>query len=120
MIDDKQKLEERVKALEILIGAILFSDRFMIARTMQFQDGRNIQVAKGTGTKIGTEATQKLSFWGVSPVVQHSSAGELSGFSQNAGSDARSGSTWTGNVGITAYTVNDIVKALKNAGIMLV
>jgi len=35
-------------------------------------DGWDIQVATSTGTKIGTASTQKLGFWGVTPVVQRS------------------------------------------------
>lgn len=39
-------------------------------------------------------------------------------FAAAAGTAALSGSTWTGNQGTRAYTVNDIVTALKASGIL--
>lgn len=55
------------------LGGLIKSDRYVFEKAIQIADGRNIQVAKGTGTKIGTEggATgQKLGFFGATPVVQ--------------------------------------------------
>ena len=46
------------------------ADRFTFNKIIQILDGRNIQLAKGTGTNIGTETTQKLGFYGVTPVDQ--------------------------------------------------
>jgi len=60
----------RVNYLEGVVGALVFSDRYNIGKTMQFQDGRNIQVGKGVGTKIGTESTQKIGFFGKTPIVR--------------------------------------------------
>lgn len=40
---------------------------------------KNIQVGKGVGTMIGTEATQKLGFYGVTPKVQQSAISDPSG-----------------------------------------
>jgi len=37
-------------------------------------DGANVAVGTGTGTKIGAAVSQKLGFWGVTPVVQPSGA----------------------------------------------
>ncbi len=50
---------------------VLFkTDRIVIPKNMQILDARNIQVGKGTGTKIGTEVTQKIAFYGETPVIQ--------------------------------------------------
>ena len=48
------------------------SDRYTVQKLMQIFDGRNIQLGKTTGTKIATATDQKLSFHGVTPVIQAS------------------------------------------------
>lgn len=54
------------------LAHLIKSDRFTFQRLIQILDGQNIQVATGTGTKIGTAAGQKLSVYGVTPVIQAS------------------------------------------------
>ena len=64
------QLLTRVQILENLVFSLSKSDRYTFEKAIQMLDGRNIQFATGTGTKIGTAAGQKLSFWGVTPVIQ--------------------------------------------------
>ena len=52
------------------LASLLKSDRYVFEKTLQIADGRKVQVGKGTGTMIATEATQKLGFFGATPVVQ--------------------------------------------------
>lgn len=78
----------------------------------------NIITDTTTGTKIGTDTSQKLGFFNAAPVVQQSGTGETVGFTQNAGTAVNDSSTFTGNIGSTAYRINDIVKALKNLGLL--
>jgi hypothetical protein len=68
MTNDELKTE--IDILKQRLNAYELSDRFMMNKTFQLMDGRNIQLGKGTGTKIGTEATQKIGFFGASPVAQ--------------------------------------------------
>lgn len=63
-------LEQRVTYLEGVIKQLVASDRYTIQKSTQISDGRNIQVGKGTGTKIGTSALEKLAFHGATPIVQ--------------------------------------------------
>jgi hypothetical protein len=83
-----------------------------------FADTRNMQFNTSTGTKFGTGTNQKCSFHNAAPVVQHSTTGESVGFTAGAGTTVTHLSTFTGNVGSTAYTMADVVKCLKNKGLM--
>lgn len=81
-------------------------------------DAKNIILDTTTGTKIGTATNQKLGFFNKTPVTQQATAGTTTGFTAGGGTTATSASTFTGNTGSAAYTVGDIVLALKNLGLM--
>jgi hypothetical protein len=53
--------------------------KFILEKELQMMDGRNVQLGRTTGTKIGTETTQKLSFFGVTPVAQQATISDPSG-----------------------------------------
>lgn len=79
----------------------------------------NIILSATTGTMLGNANTQKLGLWGATPVVQPSGTGELLGLNGNAATAANATNmNSNGNVGSTAYTLNDLVKALKQAGVI--
>lgn len=52
------------------LSRFIKTDRFLFERHLQLMDGRNIQLGKTTGTMIGTETTQKVGFFGTTPVAQ--------------------------------------------------
>ncbi len=77
---------------------------YVFSKHLQLLDGRNIVVGKTTGTKIGTEDTQKISFYGATPVIRASHIANPSG-------------------GITTDTeartaINSILTAIENFGII--
>jgi hypothetical protein len=74
-----EELKNEIDILKRRLDAYEHSDRFIMSKTFQLMDGRNIQLGKGTGTKIGTEATQKIGFFGASPVAQQSHISAPSG-----------------------------------------
>ena len=81
--------------------------------------GSNIVLDATTGTKIGTATTQKLAFWNATPVVQPTASGVTTGFTAvNTSTVVAAASTFTGNIGATAYTIGDLVAALKTAGLI--
>ena len=81
-------------------------------------DAGNIVLNTTTGTKIGTAAGQKIGFYNATPVIQQAGTGETVGFTAGGGTGVTDASTFTGNVGATAYRLSDVVKALKNLGIL--
>lgn len=81
-------------------------------------DANDITVGSTTGTKFPAASTQKWGAWGVTPVVQPSTTGTTTGFTANVSTPVLVDSTFTGGTGSKAYTIGDIVLALKQAGIM--
>ncbi|MGE4102878.1 MAG: glycosyl hydrolase family 28-related protein [Pirellulales bacterium] len=69
-------------------------------------------------TRIAILNDGKMGFFGATPVAQQAGTGEATGFTAGSGTGVNDASTFTGNVGSTAYRVNDIVKALKNLGFL--
>jgi hypothetical protein len=61
----------------------------------------------------------KLGFFAASAVAQQGGTGEAAGFTTGVGTAVHDDSTFTGNVGATAYRISDIVKALKNYGLLV-
>lgn len=78
----------------------------------------NLILGSAAGTKIGTAASQKLGFFDSTPIVQPSAVGQTAGFTAGVGSAAKDDSTYTGGTGTKAYTVGDLVKHLKNLGLI--
>ncbi len=81
-------------------------------------DAKNIVVGSTTGTQIATAATQKLGFYGATAVVQQNTTGTVTGFTAGTGTAANSDSTYTGDTGSLAYTVGDVVRAMKKYGLL--
>ena len=80
-----------------------FAVKTVYSAHLQLLDGRNIQVGKTTGTSLGTETSQKIAVYGVTPVVQASAISAPSGGgTQDA--EART-------------AINSIRTALQNFGI---
>lgn len=65
-----QQLMAQVDRLQSQINYLEKSDRYTIQKLIQMNDGRNFQFGLSTGTKIGTSATQKMSFYNATPIVK--------------------------------------------------
>ena|SRR3990167_10463308 len=71
--EEARQLKEEIALLRNIIFQLIKSDRYTFQKNIQMLDGRNIQLATGTGTKIGTaggSTGQKLGFFNATPVVQ--------------------------------------------------
>ena len=96
-------LEQRVKVLEDQLSALFAVGVMTVRDNTQVFDGRNIQVGKKYGTKIGTEATQKLGFFAAAPIVQPGAISAPSG-GTTIDSQARS-------------AITSLINALHNLGL---
>jgi hypothetical protein len=76
------------------------------------KDGGNYVLGTTTGTKFATGTTQKLSFWNATPIVQPTTGGAAATFVANSGTAVNDASTFDG------YTLKQVVKALRNAGLL--
>jgi len=82
----------------------------------------DLRKTTNTFTDVGTNGlavtTNGTIIFNESRIVQQSGTGEGTGFTAVGGTGVNDQSTFTGNVGSTAYRINDIVKALKNQGLL--
>lgn len=76
-------------------------------------DAVNIEVNTTTGTKIGTATSQKLGFWNATPIVQPTTAVAAATVAATGVGDVVAASTT-----FDGYTIPQIVKALRNAGLL--
>ena len=94
-------------------------EKVVLGKDLDISGDHDLIIGTSTGTKIGTAATQKIGFFNAAPVVQQNTTGTTTGFAEGSGGTAaKSVSTFTGGVGSTTYTVGDIVKALKQLGLL--
>jgi hypothetical protein len=76
-------------------------------------DAQNIAFNTTTGTKIGATTSQKLSFWNSTPIVQPTTAvASATVASPGGGTNLKTDDTFDG------YTIAQVVKALRNAGLL--
>lgn len=103
METDIQKLNNRVAELEKtvkLLNELFYKNNF----SGVYYEKKDIQFS---GRKLG--------FYGLTAITQPLSTGETTGASDVT---LQNTTTFTGNNGSTAYTVLDIVKHLKNLGLL--
>jgi hypothetical protein len=77
---EKEELKNIIKeVVRQELADMVGPDRFRFNKNIQIENGRNIEFSKVTGTKIGGAATQKLSFYGVTPVDQPATISDPAG-----------------------------------------
>lgn len=76
--------------------------------------GENLYVNSAGGMKIATTTSQKIGFWNTTPIVQPTTSISVTGvtFTANSGTAINDAST------IDGYTLKQVVKALRNIGIL--
>lgn len=81
------------------------NDKLNFSLPTQIADGKNISLGRTTGTNIGTETTQKLGLWGVTPVIQPTSISDAGGGASDSDGTARG-------------KIDSILAALRAVGII--
>ncbi|CAB4154160.1 hypothetical protein UFOVP633_19 [uncultured Caudovirales phage] len=83
------------------------------SNSLTFGAGRDIWFDSTTGTKIGAATTQKFAFWNKTPIVQPTTAiASATVLSPGGGINIKTDDTFDG------YTIAQVVKALRNIGIL--
>lgn len=83
------------------------------------RSGNGVRLTQSNGTTINLASDNVgLGFFGAATVAQPVAAGVVAGFVAGAGAAVLDDSTFTGAVGATAYTIGDIVAALKTLGLI--
>jgi len=93
-------------------------EKVVFGKDLDISGDHDLIIGTSTGTKIGTATGQKIGFFNATPVIQPATTGTTTGTSGGSGNALHANATITGNVGSTAYTVGDIVKALKTLGLL--
>ena len=91
------------------MSMFLASDRYIFQKLIQLLDGRNIQLGKTTGTKIGTAIDQLLGFYGTTPVNKPETVSDAN--TQGAAYNE-------GDVQSIADAVNAIIDRLQELGLI--
>lgn len=72
----------------------------------------------GSGFRLGSSTASLLGFWGAGPVAQFNTSGGAGISAGGFGNPVLDDSTFVGSTGSTAYTVNDLISALKLCGVL--
>lgn len=80
--------------------------------TLTMADAKNIAFGTTTGTKIGTATSQKIAFFNATPIIQPTTGVAAATFTANSGTAVNNASTFDG------YTIQQVVKALRNLGLL--
>lgn len=78
---------------------------------------QNLYLRAANSTKIQINGTG-VGFFAATPVAQPATTGTATGFVAGSGTTVTDASTFTGGTGTKAYRISDIVKALKDLGLM--
>jgi hypothetical protein len=73
-MEDKDFKNEVRQIIREELASFLGSSQYQFQKDAKFYDGRNIQTGNVTGTMIGTTSTQKLGFYGGTPIVKPTSS----------------------------------------------
>lgn len=93
------QLEKQVKDLQFILSMFVQPDVYRFERPIQHK-----------GNKIG--------FYGKTPISQPSTSGTTLNMTVVGGTTVAESNGFSGNTGSTFYTIGDIVKHLKNLGLL--
>lgn len=105
-MNEFEQLRVRVELLEKQLKFFTRASTYNFPRSIEISDGKNLKVGDSLGTKIAENTTDKLGFYGVTPIVQRSGAAQAA--------VATTGSTNSSPYGYTSSTQADAIVTLVN------
>lgn len=113
-------------SVDINVGAVpqlILSASTMTLQTAYVIDMNNAQltihdVGNAAVGLLLANSSGLIGFFGTIPVLQQTAAGASGAAGTGAGDVIAGSTTWTGGVGVTAYTIGDIVASMKNYGLL--
>lgn len=98
-------------------GTVVFSwtstTEFVLTRDLSFaSSGGNIRSDTTVGVKFGTAASELISFWGATPIIQPDTSIAAATFSSVGGAAVHHDDTFDG------YTIGQIVTAMRTSGLL--
>lgn len=112
---EKREIQNIRQILYEELEHLIKTDRFTFQRRLQILDGRHIQLGGNVGTKIGTATSQKIGFFGATPVTQQTDPGQIN---INTVSGTADDSTINDNFSEIANKLSGIRTADKNLGLL--
>lgn len=88
---------------------------------MQIETTVNLNTVEGApsgGTQVGQSAADLVGFYGATPVIQQTSAANVHTVTAGSTTTVFVNTSFDGTIGSTAYTVGDLVAALKTLGLI--
>lgn len=106
--EEKKLLMQRIETLEFQLGQLLRPG------VVRFET----PIVGGTsGLKIGLSTTDKMGFYGYTPIAQYSTTGDTGHMTTNGGAAVTEANGFKGASALgNAYTIGDIVTMLKTRG----
>lgn len=104
------------------VNEVRVPDNLADALSVKIDGGNDLLILDSSDANekvsLAPASGQKIGLFGATPVAQQATTGTTTGFSAGSGTAAKDDSTFTGGSGSTAYTVGDVVLALKNLGVL--
>ena len=116
-MNELELLQKEVQEMRNMLSLLIYSDRYTFHKKVQVLDGRNFQFGKTTGTKFGTETSQLMGFWNVTPVNQPDSVANAN--TQNvAGSDTVDENKIEADLTSCKTAINLLIDRLEELGLI--
>lgn len=106
---DTSDLVARVAHLEDVLNKILLSDKYLFQKPL---------IGGPNGLRLGSTAKDKVGFYNKAPLAQFASAIGEGNLTSNTGLAVKANTQWDGSTGTLGYSVGDLVKMLKNIGLI--
>ena len=96
-----------------------YADVLSVVNSQYIEIGDGVIIdGTGSGFMLGSSTASHLGFWGAGPVAQFNTSGGAGIAVGGSGNPVLDDSTFVGSTGSTAYTVNDLISALKLCGVL--